>query len=386
MADYEKKYRFVLNLSMLGKSPTGLGVYARHCAESIEKYFNCTIITNYYEPKTGCPVIASPANISIGAGKLSPIRRLLYSCKEIKRELDFVYTPTHHGMIRHDRQIITIHDLICIHHPRQHLFQYLFFKTILPLLIKKSTAIFTVSETARDEISRYYSVDKKRIFVVPDGVDQERYTPGKDFAGSVKNYLLVVGAAYPHKNILELLQNWQLWKGRYRVKIVSAKGKYERLLKSFVEENGLVEVVDFLGYVSDENLVCLYQNCSALVFPSLWEGFGLPPIEALACGRPVIASDIAVHKEVLGDSVFYITPGEPETWQAAFTALAMETVVEDKVSKGLQRVRELSWQKSGDKLVSALLTVYPQLALSKKCEQLNGEDRTPQAAAYFPGG
>lgn len=362
MACNKRQNRFVLNLSMLGQSPTGLGVYARHCADSLEKHFNCTIVTSYHVPKPACPVITSPADIAIGAGKLAPIRRLIHPFREVNRSLDFVYTPTHHGMIRHDRQIVTIHDLICIHHPRQHKFQYLFFKTVVPLLIKKCTAIFTVSETARDEISRYYSVDRKRIFVVPNGVDQELYAPCKDFASAEHNYLLVVGAAYPHKNTLELLQNWRLWKGRYRVKIVSARGEYERLLKRFVEEHGLAGDVDFPGYVSGENLVRLYQHCAALVFPSLWEGFGLPPIEAMACGRPVIASDIAVHQEVLADAAIYVTPTDRESWAKAFTALADEQMVSDKIQRGFERVKIYSWQNSSELLVKALLEAEPALA------------------------
>lgn len=358
--------KLLINMSSYGDTPTGLGVYSRHCADFLEREFNSTVLAGYYKPESGSVVRRAPRGIAIGEGRLSALKRMAYSICGGPIIGEIVYSPTHHGFMCHDTQVITVHDLICIHHPAQHKTQNLYFKKVVPRLLRKSQAVFTVSETTKCEISEYYGIKEDRIFVIPNGVDQNVFRPGSDKASMEKEYLLVVGASYPHKNIDDLFRQWRQWKGRYKIVIASAKGSYAVFLKKLAVDLGLENDVEFTGYVDEKRLVTLYQNCAALVFPSLWEGFGLPPIEALACGRPVIVSDIAVHREVLDDAAFYITPGDPETWHTAFLFLADKTAVADKVQNGLQLVQNLSWEESGKKLVSALLTVYPQLARSKK--------------------
>jgi glycosyltransferase involved in cell wall biosynthesis len=358
--------KLLINMSSYGNTPTGLGVYSGHCAEFLERHFNSTVLAGYYRPATGTAVKRAPTAIATGEGRLSALKRMIYSIYAGPMKDEIVYSPTHHGFLYHDTQVITIHDLICIHHPTQHKTQNIYFRTVVPRLLRKSQAVFTVSETSKGEISEYYGIKEDRIFVVPNGVDQNVFRPGSDEASREKEYLLVVGASYPHKNIDDLLRQWRQWKGQYKIVIASSRGGYAAFLKNLAVDLGLENDVEFTGYVDEKRLVSLYQNCAALVFPSLWEGFGLPPIEALACGRPVIVSDIAVHREVLDDAAFYITPGEPGTWHTAFSALADKTAVADKVRIGFQRVQKLSWQNSGEKLVSALLTVYPQLARLKK--------------------
>lgn len=358
--------KLLINMSSYGKTPTGLGVYSGHCADYLERHFYSTVLAGYYRPITGSAVRVAPRGIATGAGRLSALKRMIYSIYAGPMNNEIAYSPTHHGFLYHDMQVITIHDLICIHHPTQHKTQNLYFRTVVPRLLRKSQAVFTVSETTKGEISEYYGIQEDRIFVVPNGVDQNVFRPGSNGGSREKEYLLVVGASYPHKNIDDLLRQWHHWKGRYKIVIASAKGSYAVFLRKLVADLGLENDVEFTGYVDEKRLVTLYQNCAALVFPSLWEGFGLPPIEALACGRPVIVSDIPVHREVLDNAAFYIRPGDQGTWHTAFSGLTDRAAVADKVRIGTQRVQKLSWQKSGEKLVSALLTVYPQLARSKK--------------------
>lgn len=353
--------RFVINLSMLGPSATGLGVYAEHCARSLEKHLNCTIISSHYTPSPGTVKISSPTEIAIGSGQLAAFRRTVYTLWGFPREEDFIYTPTHHGIFNYENQIITILDLIPLHNPSQHRFQYYYFKYLLPLIAKRARAIFTISEAVKSEISVYYSVNKEKIFVVPCGIDLNKFAPTSEIVRKSEGYLLVVGASYPHKNIEELLENWHSWKGRYKLKIASSRGKHKLFLESLVRKFELVNDVEFLGYISDEELVKLYQNCSALVFPSLCEGFGMPPLEVMACGRPAIVSDIPVHKEIMRDAAIYVTPGNSESWRNAFNILNDEKQITAKVNAGLELVKQYTWERSGDKLLEALLTVEPDL-------------------------
>ena len=349
-----------INLSMLGNSHTGLGVYAEHCARYLESRFACTVVSSHYRPLSRTHHVASPAGVAIGSNRWASFRRILYSLVWRCIPEQLVYTPTHHGIFRSNNQIVTVLDLISIRHPRQYPFQFFYFKYILPKIIKRCRAIFTISQSAKNDIINQYKIPAGSVFIIPCGLDLEFFTPptSKKIA---KDYLLVVGASYRHKNIEELLENRQYWKGKYTVVIASCSGKHRLELESLVSHYGLNSDVQFLGYVSSADLLGLYQNCAALVFPSLWEGFGMPPLEAMACGRPVIVSDIEVHKEVMDDVPIYITPGAKESWRQAFTLLEDEMVVAKKVEQGLKLVQEFSWERSGEILFRSLLTVAPEL-------------------------
>jgi glycosyltransferase involved in cell wall biosynthesis len=347
---------------MLGASPTGIGIYSDHCASYLEKQFACSVISSYYKPLPTSVHIESSKDITIGYSRFAAFKRLAYSLTWYDLPESLVYTPTHHAFFRLSNQILTIHDLIPLKHPGQHRFQYLYFKYFLPQVIKRCRALFTVSETTRHALISCYGIRPDKVFVVPDGVATSIFRSSTDRPPDSKDrYLLVVGASYPHKNIEELLKNWKLWKGRYTVKIVSCHGKHRLLLDRFVAEYGVHDHVEFLGYINNDELVALYQNCSALVFPSLCEGFGMPPLEAMACGRPAIVSDIPVHREVMGEAAIYITPGTESSWQTAFSLISDERYIAERIIIGREIVRKYSWEKSGQALIEALLSVAPEL-------------------------
>lgn len=350
-----------LNFSMIGKESTGLGVYAMQAGEKIAEQFVCNVISSnkdFFQGKI-MNYINSPEGIVLGASNLSSLKRLLYSAS-FNREIDFVYTPTHHGLFRVDNQVITIHDLIALHYPEQHKFQYYYFKYIMPILIKKIRAIFTVSENSKDDICHYYGVSRQFVYVIPNGIQEEKHSV-KKFQGREKNYLLVIGAGYYHKNIHELIENNKLWKNKYRLKIVSAKGSYKKKLEDMIKENGLSDNVDFLSYVTNENLSVLYQNCMALVYPSLWEGFGIPPLEALSYGKPVIVSDIPIFREILDEAGIYVRLHEQESWEMAFDLLNQKSFINEKIFYGQKVLEKYNWRKNGIILKNALLDVEPKL-------------------------
>lgn len=355
--------KFLVNGSMLGINPTGLGVYANHCLSTIERQFCCQIASSTYIPtEPSVSFFKSPTNITIGAEGRAAINRLFFSLNSLPTRNAFVYSPTQHGVFNTSNQVITIHDLICIRHPHQHRSQYYFFRYVLPHLIKRCKAIFAVSETERRNIAEYYHYPLDKIYVVPNGVNTDEFKPTSHIESFEPPYLLVVGANYPHKNIAEVLDNHEVWSKDFHLKIISCKGAEKENLSALVVKYGLHDRVEFPGYVTQAQLISLYQRCTALVFPSLSEGFGIPPLEAIACGKPVIASDIPVHKEVLGDSAFFITPTQKDTWQQAFSDLQNNEKLVTKLELGKSVIKKYTWEQSANILVKSLLAVEPQLS------------------------
>ncbi|MCX9156665.1 glycosyltransferase family 4 protein [Niveibacterium sp. 24ML] len=352
----------ILNLSMLGANPTGLGVYSQRAALAVSHRFRTSILAGQGVAPSGDIIARAPASVAIGGGKLAAIRRQFWMRGLRLPENALVYSPTHHGLPGRKNQIITVHDLICLRFPSQHRPQYLFFKYGLPRLLRNCKAVFTVSETTRNDVAETYGFPRDRIFVVPNGVDRTEFGPAPSSEANATPYLLMVGARYSHKNVDEVLRMAHLWSDTYVLKVTSCSGEYRAALEREVQARGLSSKVQFLDYLSWAELKALYQNCAALVYPSKWEGFGIPPLEALACGVPVIASDIPVHREVLGEAASFVGLGDEKSWALAFSELASGLKDSPARKEAAERVLTgFTWDNSAEILKRALLAVEPKL-------------------------
>jgi len=345
---------------MLGPKPTGLGVYSEHSADALASRFRVGLISGQGTLPAGKVLVKAPASVAIGSGKLAAIRRQLWMRSVSFDPSTLVYSPTHHGLPGVDGQVITIHDLICLRYPMQHKPQYLFFKFGLPKLLKKCRAVFCVSETTKSDVAQTYGYPKEKIFVVPNGVNTSSFSANPD-ARDCDPYLLMVGARYSHKNVDEVLTMSDLWSAKYKLMVTSCDGGYREQLERQVAARGLQDRVRFLDYLSRDDLIRLYQGCSALLYPSKWEGFGIPPLEALACGSPVIASGIPVHREVLGDAALFVDLGNRSSWAAAFNSLSQESAVGQCLKSGQAVLNRFTWENSAEILVRSLLAVEPKL-------------------------
>ena len=253
----------------------------------------------------------------------------------------------------------------------RHKSQHFYFKYILPYIIKKCKAVFTVSYTVKRDICRYYHVSDDFVQVIPNAISDNVIKINEKTRASRENkapYLLVVGAGYPHKNIHELLKMYKYWYKNYALKIVSHRGEYGRYLERIVREENLEKKVRFLGGVSKERLVYLYKNCDALVYPSLLEGFGIPPLEALLYKKPIILSDISVFREVFEDAGIYIKFQDAESWEDAFKILRNKDVLQKKIENGNKVLEKYNWKENGKKLRDVLLHLEPGLKGALKDE------------------
>ena len=299
------------------------------------------------ELPAGVERVRAPAGIAMlgHSAWLRSLRGYLYARRLAREYRDWrVISTTHLGLPGHRRQILTVHDLRPRAMPDSWV-QSLYFHWMLPRELQCADGVLTVSETSKAAIAQTYGVALENIYVVPNSV--RTFQPAA--MREERPYLLMVNATYRHKNAGEVLEHHALWAARYRLKILAGEGSYRDGLKTQVQRLGLGERVDFLSPVTDEELAALYTHAAALVYPSLMEGFGLPPAEAMAYGTPVIVSDIPVFHEVLGDAPLFVRLGDTASWKQALDGIDAARTPE-RVALG----RNIAGQYTQERMCAAL--------------------------------
>jgi len=324
-------------------------VTALHCL--VARYPNASVLAQPdVELPAGMTRCSAPSFIAFTGTSSAPraIGGMLYSALQSWRYRKArVLSATHHALPWLKRQVLTIHDV----RPRvmpAGWSQVLYFNYMLPRILRRVEGVITVSQMSKLAIASTYGVALEKIHVVPNAVRlvaPEAIPPRRD----EPPYLLMVNAGYRHKNAIEFLQHHTLWRATYRLKILAGQGKYRDELVAAVERLGLKAEVEFLPHVSDEELAGLYKHAQALVYPSLLEGFGLPPAEAMAYGTPVIVSDIPVFREILGDAPLFVRLGDKASWKRAFDGL--ETA---RQPKQVEYARLVALQYTEDRMCTAL--------------------------------
>lgn len=296
--------------------------------------------------------LASPSHVS----SLRPILWWFYgaACFPAKSGTK-ILCSTHHVLPFRKHQIVTVHDIRPYYYPDSWA-QHFNFRYLLPRALKRCDGVLTVSEATKESLLSVYGLERDRVHVVPNIVDTNFFQPCDSGNRGDDPYLLTVGSTWKHKNVAELLRMHEYWSRRYKLKIVAGKGQYLDSLKKLVVKLGIENQVEFLSGLSAVKLRSLYQNCASLVYPSVMEGFGLPPLEAMACGRPVIVSDIAVFRELYGDVPLYARLGDVESWKNAFASL--ETYSEDRIRSGMDRANAFSLERMRKALFGALEAIW----------------------------
>ena len=279
---------------------------------------------------------------------------------------DYLLPPLSRG-----KKVVTIHDLSFLRFPEgaePRLRRYL--SAAVPRSVGEADLVLGDSENTRQDIVEFLGVNPDKVEVVYPGVDPA-FRPIKDLQPLAaarglyhldSPFILSVGTLEPRKNLTTLLDAYAALRsgGDVDHKLVIAGGKgwlYDGIF-SRAAESSLEDDVVFLGYVPEEHLPALYCLSDLLVFPSLYEGFGLPPLEAMACGTPVITSDSSSLPEVVGQAALMVQAEDGEALAEAIkTLLADSGLRKDLVRKGLSRAAEFTWRASGEKL----LAVYERL-------------------------
>ena len=284
-----------------------------------------------------------------------------------KYNFDFVHFPHFNVPLLYRRKfVITIHDLILIHFPTirnstlspiLYWIKFLAYKIAIRSAIYRSQKIITVSEfTKKDIQSVYKNIPENKIAVTYEACDKETQggvANGKEIIksyGIIKPYIVYVGNVYPHKNPERLVLAFKkIEEVKKDVSLVFVGGEdyfYERL-KKFVAENNVGNVV-FAGFIPDSDLNVVLKESLGYIRPSLYEGFELPPLEAMSQGVPVLCSDHACALEVLGDSALYFEGKNVESIKdAVLKILDNDELRQNLVAKGYEQIKKYSWEKMG---------------------------------------
>lgn len=304
-----------------------------------------------------------------------PLKRLLWRYiflpKKLKTlELDIVHDPCGISIISFDipfKKVITIHSLMSIFYPKYNIGGWLAYK-LFGKKISKADRVITVSKFLKQELIKYLKVPEEKIKVIYNGkdekfkpVDQEEIAEIKQRYNLDSSFILYVGVLQPLKNIPTLIKAYyKLKKKGIKHKLVIAGGKgwmYKEIFR-IIEKLNLQKEIIFTGHVPNDELPKLYAAADLFVFPSIYEGFGMPPLEAMACGTPVITSDRGALPEVVGDAGIMVNPYDvDELANEMYRVLNDDSLKKDMIKKGLKRAKMFSWEKCAKEV----LKVYEEL-------------------------
>ena len=276
----------------------------------------------------------------------------------------------------HCRSVVTIHDCIHLMFP-----QYLAKRFALPyarasieLAARRAARVLTVSESSKKDILRFVHIEPDKIDVIYNAYD-DRFgiEPREEEVVRVREryqlhdeFVLYAGNVKPHKNLERLIDAFERVRkgGLQHLKLVMIGDEISKYtsLRRAVHRHQLHKYVRFLGYMPEETLAVMYRLAGVFVFPSLYEGFGLPPLEAMASGTPVVTSNVSSLPEVAGDAAVLVDPYDPAAIAGGIArVLTDERLRSDLRTKGLARARQFSWEMS----VRRVREIYDEVAPDK---------------------
>jgi glycosyltransferase involved in cell wall biosynthesis len=276
------------------------------------------------------------------------------------------------------RTIVTIHDLSLLLHSHTHEAELVRRAQLrLPATARMASKIITDSESVKREICEHLNVRPEKIAVVPLAprrafrpVAAEQAAQARRRLGVEDQFLLFVGTVEPRKNLLTLVRAFQELTQRTKLRpqlvIAGQKGWLTEELFALIEQSGLGSRILFTGYISDEDLAALYSSCRVCVYPSLYEGFGLPPLEAMSCGAPVITSRIPVIMETVGDAAQLVEPTNVRELADSIAGICKNEEARRRLSTvGRERAAEFTWERTARLTLDVYREVLPATTAGK---------------------
>jgi glycosyltransferase involved in cell wall biosynthesis len=336
----------LFNGSYLGQRPTGIGVVARELAAALDPALVPLLDPTGSDRPGSVPI---PADLSPEHGRAGHLRRLVWTQRELPRLLrrsgaPLLLSPLPEAPLgRGVRAVVLAHDLLPLRHPQlSPLLAY--HLAYVPLVLHRAVRVLCNSEATAREVHQRLGVPSRRLVPIRLG-----FSPGllRPLGLERQPFFLVLGRHDPHKNLERVLRAFAGLRERgHRLALVGPQDpRYTPRLQRLAAELGIAGRCDWIAWVSDQQRLELLNRCRGLVMASLWEGFGLPALEGMACGAPVIAAAAGALPEVVGDAALLVDPRKVDAIGAAMTDLIQQPDLTLQLeSLGLKQARGFRWQ------------------------------------------
>ena len=280
-----------------------------------------------------------------------------------------LFVPAHVVPLRHPPSVVTIHDVGYLHFPESHPATA---RRMLHATTRWSTRtaqqVIAISEATRRDLVGHYAVPEERIQVIYHGVDHLMRPASPNSVADLKHrlglpdaYVLFVGTIQPRKNLGRLAEAMSAIMDAelpHRLVIAGRRGWLASEVETQIAQSRIAERVQFLGYVAAADLPALYSGAGAFCFPSLYEGFGLPVLEAMACGVPVVAANTSAIPEVAGDAALLVEPIDPAAIGSALRRVLTDVALRrELIARGQERAKRFTWERSAQATIDLLRSV-----------------------------
>lgn len=355
---------------------TGIGTYTENVVKNLLDLYKDNYYRLYWSENNYENYKKDNVDIIFTSKKHPRFFEQTYFYSDLQREeMDIYHVPQNGIGLNPDiqcKKVITVHDLIPYIMPetvgRGYLLKFL---REVPNIIQNVDGIITVSEYSKRDILKFFPIDPNKIFVTPLAADSIYRPLGKGYCKNLvsskynitKPFILYIGGFSARKNVKALINSFikiiPNANEDYNLVIAGAKKDLGEYLST--EYSYLASKIIFTGFIPQEELPIFYNACEVFVYPSLYEGFGLPPLEAMSCGAPVITSNITSIPEVVEDSGLLINPySEDELTQSLEKLLTDEGLRKNLSEKGLKQASKFSWKETAKKTFEA----YEQVCLN----------------------
>ncbi|MDC0832274.1 glycosyltransferase family 1 protein [Geitlerinema sp. CS-897] len=345
------------------EKPTGISTYALNVVPHLRNLDPTLLIARPFNkshfPKFKYHPISAGQTPEQGIrGHLKRLLWTQFDLPRIDRKLksNFLFSPiTEAPLGWKGRYAVTLYDAIPLRFPKRFSPMTLYHRYYVPQVLKQAETVICISESTANDAMTFYDVPASKLVSIPLGFDRTLY---RFLDLPTQNYFLYVGRHDPYKNLHRAIAAFSQLPKSIDCEFWIAGSfdrRYTPQLQTQAIELGVGDRVKFLDYVKREDLPILTNQAIALVFPSLWEGFGLPVLEAMACGCPVIASNLASIPEVAGNAAILIDPYNSETIATAMRQVVIDNTMRSHLRQaGLERSHQFSWDKTGPETARVL--------------------------------
>ena len=351
-------HQLIINLSIIFSQPTGISNYAKNIFPYLTS-LNPTLLTSEKYPNYNCYSV--PNNLTPADGTKGHLNRLIWTQFQLpkiyqKLKSQLLFSPLPEApLYTNCRFIVMSHDMIPLRFPKRFSPLTPYHLYYVPQVLNQAQHIICNSHATAKDLVDFFHIPSNKITPIPLAYDSSHF----QFLNlPTRNYFLYIGRQDPYKNLQRLITAFSALPNRNDYELWLAgpdDQRYSPLLEIQTQELGINHLVKFLNYVPYDELPIIINQAIALVFPTLWEGFGLPVLEAMACGTPVITSNISSLPEVAGDAAILINPYHIEEITAAMKMIINDSETRKQLSeKGLKRVNQFSWEKTGLATVEVL--------------------------------